>query len=54
MKGVPTLPQISVEALAILAGTLLAAWAISRFPQLQKFVTENSVSVRTSDAITQK
>lgn len=51
MKGFPTLPQVSTETLAIIAGTLLAAWVISRFPSLQTFVTQNSVTVRTSDAI---
>lgn len=47
MKGIPTLPQISTETLAILVGTLIAAYIISRFPALKQFVSENQITVRT-------
>jgi hypothetical protein len=43
----PTLPQISSETLAVLAASLLAAYIISRFPQVQKFINDNSVTVKT-------
>lgn len=42
----PDLPQISRETLAVLAASLLAAFIISRFPQVQKFINDNSVTVR--------
>jgi uncharacterized protein (UPF0333 family) len=43
----PSLPQLSKETLAVLGATLLAAWVISRFPAVSKFVSDNSVTVRT-------
>lgn len=42
----PSLPQVSRETLAVLAATIAAAWIVSRFPKLQKFVTDNSFTVR--------
>jgi len=43
----PSLPAISRETLAVLAATLIAAYIISRFPQVQRFINENSVTVKT-------
>jgi hypothetical protein len=41
-KFLPSLPQISREALAVLAATLLASWVISKVPAFKKIVSENS------------
>lgn len=46
---IPTGPQVAREALIVLGGVLIAAFVISRFPGLQKFVTDNSVTVKTED-----
>lgn len=43
----PSLSQLSKETIAVLFGTLAVAWLISRFPEVQKFVSNNSVTVRT-------
>jgi hypothetical protein len=43
----PSLSQLSKETLAVLAATLIAAWVISRFPAVQAFVSNNSVTVKT-------
>lgn len=37
------------EGLIVLGGVLLAAYVISRFPAVQKFVMANSVTVKTED-----
>ncbi|WP_295375639.1 hypothetical protein [uncultured Pseudacidovorax sp.] len=43
MKGViPSLPEIGRETLIIMAGALLAALIMSRFPKLQAFVQQNT------------
>lgn len=44
---IPTGPQVAREALIVLGGVLIAAFVISRFPSLQKFVSDNSVTVKT-------
>lgn len=44
----PNLPAISRETLAVLAATLIAAYIISRFPAVQRFVSANSVTVKTT------
>lgn len=46
---IPTGPQVAREALIVLGGVLIAAFIISRFPSLQKFVSDNSVTVKTDD-----
>jgi len=46
---IPTGPQVAREALIVLGGVLIAAFIISRFPKLQKFVMANSVTVKTED-----
>ncbi len=43
---IPTGPQVAREALIVLGGMLLAAFILSRFPKLQKFVTDNSLAVK--------
>lgn len=40
----PSLRQVSQEAIAVLAAALIAALVISRFPAVKQFVRENSVS----------
>jgi hypothetical protein len=39
---VPSLPEIGRETLIIMAGALLAALIMSRFPKLQAFVQQNT------------
>ncbi len=46
-KYLPSMPQLTAETLAVLGATLIAAWLISRFPAVQRFVANNSVSVRS-------
>jgi hypothetical protein len=41
-KFLPSLPQVSREALAVLAATLLASWVISKVPAFKKLVQDNS------------
>ena len=43
---IPTGPHVAREALIVLGGMLLAAFILSRFPKLQKFVTDNSLAVK--------
>lgn len=46
-KYLPTLPQLTAETLAVIGATLIAAYVFSRFPAVQKFINDNSVTVRT-------
>lgn len=41
-KFIPSAPQVSREAIAILAATLIASWVISKVPAWAKLVRENS------------
>lgn len=43
---IPTGPQVAREALIVLGGLLVAAFILSRFPKLQKFVTQNSLTIK--------
>lgn len=43
---IPTGPQVAREALIVLGGVLIAAFILSRFPKLQKFVSDNSLTVK--------
>ena len=45
-KIIPTGPEVAREALIVLAGVLIAALILSRFPALQKFVSQNSLTVK--------
>ena len=48
MKGyLPSLPALSRETLSVLGATLIAAFIISRFPAVQRFVNSNRVTVNT-------
>lgn len=40
MKIIPTAPAIAREALTVIAGALLAAFIIGRFPQVKAWVRE--------------
>jgi hypothetical protein len=40
----PSLPMISRETLSVLAATLIAAYIISRFPAVQRFINANRVT----------
>ena len=42
----PSVPQVSREAITVLAGVLIAAYIISRFPKLKTFVEGNSLTVQ--------
>lgn len=46
---IPSGPSVAREALTVLAGVLIAAYILSRFPALQKFVTDNSLTVKRDD-----
>ncbi len=43
---IPTGPQVAREALIVLGGVLIAAFIISRFPALKKFVGDASITVK--------
>jgi hypothetical protein len=45
-KYLPTLPQVTAETVCILIATVAAAFLISRFPPLQKFINDNSVTLK--------
>jgi hypothetical protein len=48
----PTMPQLSRETIAIMIGTIGAAWLISRFPSVREFVNQHSVVIRDTDGET--
>jgi hypothetical protein len=45
-KIIPTGPEVGREIIIVLLGVLGAAFILSRFPQLQQFVTSNSLTVK--------
>ena len=49
VKIIPTIPEVSREALTVLGGVLLAAFILSRFPALRAWVAGQSITVRDSD-----
>lgn len=49
---IPTAPQLSRETIAVLIGTIGAAWVISRFPSVREFVNAHSVVIRDTDGET--
>lgn len=51
-KIIPTGPEVAREALIVLGGVLIAALILSRFPALQKFVSQNSLTVKADDGST--
>lgn len=48
-KMIPPPTSVVREGLIVLGGILLAAFVISRFPGLQKFVMANSVTLKSED-----
>ena len=40
MKGLPTVSEISREALIVIAGALLAALVMSQFPSVRKWIKD--------------
>jgi len=46
---IPTGPEVAREALIVLGGVLIAALILSRFPALQKFVSQNSLTVKADN-----
>jgi hypothetical protein len=49
MKVIPTVPAVAREALTVLAGVLIAAFILSRFPKLRDFVTAQSITVKDAN-----
>ena len=47
-KIIPTGPAVARETLTVLAGVLLAALILSRFPKIRDFVTAQSITVKDS------
>lgn len=45
---IPTAPEIARETIIVLGGLLIAAFIISRFPAVRKFVTDNSLTIKDS------
>lgn len=41
----PSAEQLSKETFAVIGATLIAAFIFSRFPAVQKFINQNSVTV---------
>ncbi|SFV17883.1 hypothetical protein [Pseudoduganella namucuonensis] len=48
-KIIPTGPEVLREALIVLGGILIAAWVLSQFPALRKFVTDSSITVKDTN-----
>lgn len=48
-KVVPSPVAVVREGMIVLGGLLLAAYVISKFPAVQKFVAANSLTVKDSD-----
>ena len=40
----PTMPQVSREAIAVIAATVISAWVISRIPAVRDLVRNNSIN----------
>ncbi|WP_174821650.1 hypothetical protein [Duganella rivi] len=47
-KIIPTGPAVARETLTVLAGVLLAALILSRFPKIRDFVAAQSITVKDS------
>lgn len=47
-RVIPAPTDIVRESLIVLGGVLIAAYVISRFPALKKFVTDASITVNDS------
>lgn len=45
-KAIELAGRIAVEGVVVLGGIVIAAWVISRFPALQGFVQQNSVTLK--------
>jgi hypothetical protein len=48
-KFIPTLPEVSRETITVLAGLLIAAYILSRFPNLAKFVSGQSITLKNQN-----
>jgi hypothetical protein len=48
-KLVPTPVEMAREGIIVLAGILMAAFVISRFPAVQKFVSANALTIKDGD-----
>lgn len=48
MKIIPTAPEVARSTLVTLAGVLLAAYILSRFPKVRDFVAQQSIRVTDS------
>lgn len=47
-KVIPAWHLVAREGLIVLGGIALAAFVISRFPRFQKFVQDNSITLKDS------
>jgi hypothetical protein len=48
---IPPPTAVLREGLIVLGGVLIAAYVISKFPSVQKFVMANSVTVKAGDEV---
>lgn len=48
-KVIPPWHLVAREGLIVLGGIVIAAFVISRFPKLQQFVQENSLTLKDSN-----
>jgi hypothetical protein len=46
-KYLPDVPAVTAEVFAVLIGTVVAAFIISKYPSLKKFVVDNSVTLHS-------
>lgn len=46
---IPSPAAVLREGLIVIGGVLIAAYVISKFPKVQKFVQDSSVTVKGSD-----
>ncbi|MES2367193.1 MAG: hypothetical protein V4563_15050 [Pseudomonadota bacterium] len=40
---IPTLPQIAKQTIVAIVSLVIASWIIAQFPQVKKFVNDNSL-----------
>jgi hypothetical protein len=45
-KLIPSPLEVGREAIIVLGGIVIAAWVISRYPALKKFVSDSSITVK--------
>jgi hypothetical protein len=48
-KIIPSVPEVGREAVTVLAGLLIAAFILSRFPKIAAFVSGQSITIKNSN-----